>query len=147
MRRALLIPAFVLLASACSDDVFGPGRGFEGSYSYDGTVNGRPGHFIEGDFRITRVRGNTAEVTIDWEYFDQGFSVVRIQSDVPAIADIDSFGNIRFDFEGDLFIEGRRVFFRLEHDGQLNNNSTIFGTWRLETELPTTDRGSFTARR
>jgi hypothetical protein len=146
MRRVLLIPVAVLALSACDDDGFGPGEDFQGSYSYEGNVDGRPGHYIEGDFRISRQRNNTAEVTIDWEYFDQLGSVVRIQSEVPAIADIDSFGNIRFDFEGDLFIDGQRVFFRLEHDGQLSGR-TIFGDWRLTTALPTTDRGSFTARR
>jgi hypothetical protein len=38
------------------------------------------------------------------------------------------------------------VFFTLSHDGWLQGR-TITGDWRLVTELPTDDSGSFTARR
>jgi hypothetical protein len=145
MRRALLVPAFALLIAGCDNDVFGPGRGYEGFYTYAGTVEHRIGHVVVGNLWVDQ-RGRRVEVDIEWEYFDNAVSVVQITSETPAIAAVDEFGNIDFDFEGDLFIDNQVVGFRLEHRGRLEG-TTIHGDWRFITGLPTTDEGSFTADR
>lgn len=144
MRAALLLTAVLLLAGC--DDVFGPDRDFEGFYSYAGTVDDAAGDFVAGDIRIFDERRRSARVDIDWEYFDAGDPILRIRSDRPALADIDSDGRIFFEFEGDLFIDGEVTWFRLTHRGRIRGR-TLTGTWRLETDLPTDDRGTFTARR
>lgn len=149
--RAAASLAIVLIAAlvlpACDRwDVVGPGRGFEGDYTYAGTVDHEFGDAVIGSLFITRQRGGRAYVDIDWEYLDRGVSVIRIVSDEAAIADIDRDGFIAFDFEGDLFIDGARTFFRLTHDGRLRGR-TLTGEWRLDTDLPTNDRGTFTAHR
>jgi hypothetical protein len=146
MRTAALL--LVLPLAACNSwDVFGPGdRDFEGYYSYAGTVDGVVGDAVLGSFTVTRQRGRSAEVAIDWEYLEQNETIIHITTDRAADARISSDGRITFDFEGDLFIGGDVVRFRLEHDGRLRGN-TMTGYWRLTTDLPTDDAGSFTARR
>jgi hypothetical protein len=147
MRAALLLSASVLLFTACDDDFFGPDDDrFEGYYQYAGTVDDAVGDYVNGSVWIDRQRRGTAEVSIDWEYFDRGVSVVRIRSDQPAIADIDEDGRIEFEFQGDLFLDGEVTYFRLVHRGRLRGR-TVTGEWWLETDLPTDDAGSFTARR
>jgi hypothetical protein len=147
MRAALLLSASLLLLTGCDDDHFGPEDDwFEGYYQYAGTVEDAAGDVVAGSVWIDRQRRGTAEVSIDWEYFDRGLSVVRIRSDQPAIADIDGDDRIEFEFQGDLFLDGEVAFFRLIHVGRLHGR-TLTGDWWLETDLPTDDRGSFTARR
>jgi hypothetical protein len=149
MRRALLLSvALPLLLASCRDyDVYGPGgRRVEGYYTYAGTVSGKPGHTVVGELVISRQYGREAEVHLDWTYYDRDGPLFDIRTDVPAIAVIDGYGRIDFDFEGDLFLYGRRTWFRLSHDGRIDGR-TIYGDWRLRTELSTTDRGAFTASR
>jgi hypothetical protein len=145
MRAALLLSAALLL-TGCDDDIFGPDRDFEGFYSYAGTVDDASGDFVAGDIWIDDERSRTARVSIDWEYFDRGEAILRIRSDRSAIADIDEDGWISFEFEGDLFIDGEVTYFRLWHRGRIHGR-TITGDWHLETDLPTDDGGTFTARR
>ena len=152
MRRASLPIAALLpllLLAGCRDySIYDPdGRRYvEGYYSYAGTVAGRPGHTVSGEIVITRQYRGEAEVDIDWTYYDRGEPLFRITSRIPAVAEIDRRGGIWFEFEGDLFLYGRRTWFRLTHDGWVEGR-TIYGDWRLDTDLPSTDRGSFTARR
>jgi hypothetical protein len=146
-RNAALIAMIAGLAGAtgCTDITFGGGDDFEGVYDYAGTVDGKPGDVVSGTVTITRQRGDPANVVIDWRYFDDGDQILRITTQSAAVADLDHDGRIRFDFEGDLFIDNRRTFFRLDHDGRLDRR-TITGSWLLTTDLPTTDRGAFVAR-
>lgn len=148
MRRAILLSLSLLLLAGCRDyDVFGPGgRNFEGFYSYAGTVDDRFGHTIAGEIIITRQYGGRADVEIDWIYYERGQPIFEIRSDRPAVADLDRYGRISFEFEGELFLYGDPVWFTLSHDGRLEGRS-LFGEWRLRTDLPTTDYGSFTASR
>jgi len=148
MRSRMLLTVALLMGAACSDyDVFGPGgRRFEGFYDYVGNVDGKFGDRVEGEIVISRQFGDRAEVAIDWTYFERGDPIFRIETDVPAIADLDRYGNIVFDFEGDLFLYGRDTAFFLSHEGELDGRS-LYGDWYLETDLPSTDFGSFTARR
>jgi hypothetical protein len=146
MRAALLLSASLVLLTGCDDDHFGPDDDFfEGYYQYAGTVDDAAGDVVAGSVWIDRQRRGTAEVSIDWEYFDRGLSVVRIRSDQPAIADIDHNGWIEFEFQGDLFLDNQTLFFRLIHVGRLRGH-TLTGDWRLVTD-ETDDTGSFTARR
>jgi hypothetical protein len=131
--------------TSCSD-AFGPDRDFEGFYSYAGTVDDAFGDAVSGTITITRQRGNRADVTIDWSYFDRGVEIVRIVSETPAVADISDSGRIEFEFEGELRSNGDFVDFRLIHEGRLRRN-TIEGEWELRTDIPTTDFGAFIARR
>jgi len=148
--RAALAP--LLLASAttvgCTDITFGGvDDDFEGHYDYAGTVDGKPGDVVTGTFTITRQRGDRADVTIDWRYFDDGVQILRITTQSVATADLDHDGRIEFDFEGDLFLDGLTTRFRLSHAGWLDERrGTISGSWQLTTNLPTTDRGTFVAR-
>jgi hypothetical protein len=148
MRRARLAPAaLVLFLAACDYDVYGPGRrGMEGRYTLAGTVDGRFGHNVVGTIDIRHDRGSSAEVWIDWRYLDRIGTVLRIDTDYPARARVSRSGRIDFEFDGDIRIDGRRVWFTLRHDGRWDRG-VIRGSWRLETDLPTTDRGSFTASR
>jgi hypothetical protein len=142
---AVAAAATLIAATGCGD-VLGYDSDFEGFYSYAGTVDGLSSHSVVGNVTITRQRGNRARVAIDWEYLDRSQTVVHITTDAAADAFLDDNGRIYFDFEGDLFVDGRTVFFTLSHDGWLQGR-TITGDWRLVTELPTDDSGSFTARR
>jgi hypothetical protein len=148
MRRALILSLSLPLLAGCSDyDVIGPGgRNLEGSYSYAGAVDDHFGHTIAGDLVITRQFGDRADVSIDWIYYERGQPIFEIRTDRPAVADLDRYGRIYFEFEGEMFLHGDIVWFRLIHDGRLDHQS-LHGEWRLQTDLPTTDRGSFTARR
>lgn len=151
MRAARLASTLLLLPlpflAGCDDDIYGIGRhDFEGVYSYAGTVDNELGDVVVGEIVITRQRGSRALVTLEWSYLDQGVEIVTISTDRPADAELWSDGRIRFDFEGDLFMDDDVVSFRLEHDGRLENG-TLTGFWRLTTGLPTDDTGTFTASR
>ncbi len=150
MRRAtpIFIALLLPLVAGCHDyGIFGPGyRDFEGYYTYVGVVENQFGHTVAGEVVVSRQYGDRADVAIDWTYYDRGEPLFRIRTDRPAVADIDRDGDIRFDFEGNLSLYGQRVWFRLTHDGYLSGR-TIRGDWRLRTDLPTTDYGSFEARR
>jgi hypothetical protein len=148
MRRAALLTAALLVLTGCNDyGIFGPGgRRFEGYYTYAGAVEGRFGHTVAGELIIGDTYGGRADVSIDWTYYEHGDPIFRIRTDYPAVADLDSDGYIEFDFDGELFLYGQPVWFRLSHEGRLSGR-TIYGDWRLRTDLPTTDYGSFTATR
>jgi hypothetical protein len=148
MKAARVAAVAVLpFLGACEADFLGVGmRDFEGVYSYAGTVDEALGDVVVGDLVITRQRHDHAEVTIDWSYFDGGVEVVNIATAEPATAELWADGRIRFDFEGDLLTNGRVVPFRLEHDGELHGGR-LTGYWRLTTDLPTDDSGTFTAQR
>jgi hypothetical protein len=148
MRSVTLLLVALLLSAGCSDyDVFGPGgRDFEGFYDYTGDVDEHFADEVNGEIIVSRQYGDRAEVVIDWTYYESGAPLFRIRTDRAAIADLDRYGNISFDFEGELFLYGRTTWFRLSHDGRLDGR-TIYGDWRLRTDLPSTDIGSFSARR
>lgn len=144
--RYIALAAIVLVVAGC-DDVIGIGnRDFEGFYSFAGTVDHEIGDAIVGTFSITRQRRHRAEVVIDWSYLDNGQEIIYISTDQPAIADLDSDGDIFFEFEGEIFLDGEWWPFRLTHDGNLRRG-TMTGWWELSTGLPTTDSGTFTAQR
>ena len=149
MRAVCLLPVVLLpLLAACSDDgIFGIGDSdFEGFYSYAGTVDDAAGDAVVGTITVTRQRGSTALVSIEWTYLDNGEPIIEITTDSPAVADLGPDGLIEFEFEGDLFIDEDVVTFSLRHEGRLRGR-TMTGFWDFATGLPTDDAGSFTARR
>ncbi|MGH7502527.1 MAG: hypothetical protein ACREL7_12310 [Longimicrobiales bacterium] len=148
MQRFRFVLALAFLpVTACHWDAFGiDGRDFEGVYSLAGTVDGELGDAIVGTITVTRQRGGRADVTVDWSYLDRGVEIIHITTDTPAEADLDSDGDIDFEFFGDLLIDGEYWGFQLTHEGRLRGG-TMHGFWRLTTDLPTDDSGSFTADR
>lgn len=148
--RAAITPLLLIgtASAGCTDITFGGvDDDFEGFYDYAGTVDGKPGDVVTGSLTVTDQRGDRADVTIDWRYFDDGVQILRITTQREATADLDHDGRIEFDFEGDLFLDGISTRFRLTHDGWLDDRRhTISGSWLLTTNLPTTDRGAFVAR-
>jgi hypothetical protein len=147
MKARFIALATLLIGVAGCDDVIGIGNhDFEGFYSFAGTVDDEIGDAVIGTFSITRQRGGRADVSIDWSYLDNGQEIIVITTDSPATADLDSDGDIFFEFEGELFIDGDWYAFRLTHDGRLRRG-VMTGGWELSTGLPTTDSGTFTAQR
>lgn len=149
MRAVRVLPIlFLPLLAACDDDhIFGIDRyDFEGFYSYAGTVDDAAGDAVVGSITITRQRGGTAEVSIQWTYVDNGEPIIEITTDSPALADIYDDGWIEFTFEGDLFYDDAVVEFTLWHEGELRGR-TLVGNWEFDTGIPSFDAGSFTARR
>jgi hypothetical protein len=150
MRRtaaAAFLLSAALATGAC--DIYLPEDGVPsvvGTYDYQGSVDGSRNYTVRGTLRIRNQWRDQADVDIDWRYLDRGTTVARIQSHRPAIARIDSYGNIRFDFDGDITIDGRRTWFDLRHDGRINRR-TISGDWSLRTGLQSRESGPFTARR
>ncbi|HEU5209315.1 MAG TPA: hypothetical protein VFU06_07890 [Longimicrobiales bacterium] len=149
IRSRLALPAVLLLGlltSACSDRL-GLGYGdLEGRYSYDGSVDGAPFYYIDGEIRVRDQRGDEALVDIDWVMRDdRGTLIYRIRSDSPARAYVrDDY--IRFDFEGWLDDGGRQIDFVLEHEGEVRGR-TMVGYWDLHTDYYGTDSGTFRAVR
>jgi len=147
MKSTLAMSALLALALTGCDDVVGiGGRDFEGFYSFAGTVDLEPRDVVTGTFTITRQRGDRAEVTLDWSYLDDGVEIIYITTNQPAIAELQADGDIYFEFEGELDFDGDVVSFRLTHDGRLRGGR-ITGYWDLQTGLPSTDAGTFTAQR
>ena len=147
MKRSIAMSALLALTLTACDDVIGiGGRDFEGFFSFAGTVDGEPHDTVLGTFTVTRQRGDRAEVTIEWSYIDDGEEIIYITTNQPAIADLDADGDIYFEFEGDLDFGDEIVSFRLTHDGRMRGGR-ITGYWDLQTGLPTTDAGTFTAQR
>jgi hypothetical protein len=149
MRAARILPIVMMpFVSACGDDgIFGIGsHDYEGFYSYAGTVDEASGDAVFGTVTVTRQRGSSAQVAIEWTYLDNGEPIIDITTDSPALAHLGSDGWIDFDFDGDLYLDDEVVSFHLHHEGRLRGR-TITGYWEFNTGLPTTDAGSFTARR
>jgi hypothetical protein len=150
MRRHTAVLVFITAATTVTtscDDGFGlDRRDYEGFYSYAGTVDDEFGDNVVGTIVITRQRRDRADVSVDWSYLDRGVEIIRITTDRSAEADLGSNGRIEFEFRGDLEDGLDLIGFRLTHQGRLRGN-TIEGDWQLRTEYPSTDRGSFIARR
>ncbi len=143
----LVVAATTITFSTACTDVYGlGGRDFEGFYTYAGTVDDAFGDAVAGTMTVTRQRVGRADVSIEWRYLDGGVETVRITTDRAAVADIFSDGWIEFEFRGDLFTDNRIADFHLTHEGYLRADR-ITGSWRLITDLPTTDHGSFIAER
>jgi hypothetical protein len=137
-----------VLLGGC-DLALDPRDDLEGFYDYAGTVYGSPGFSVNGQLDIDQGyrTGSDADAELDWNFYEGSRRVVRIETvrTVPVYVGHDG----RFDFtvEGRLEVgSGQYRDFRLTHDGY-RDGRTLRGTWRLVTDLPSDDRGNFSARR
>lgn len=147
IRSRLGIPVVLLvglLTAACTDRL-GLGYGdLEGRYRYEGSVDGAPFYYIDGDIRVYDQRGDDALVDIDWVMRDErGGTVYVIRSQSPARAYVRG-AYIRFDFEG--WLETRRgdIPFVLAHEGEVRGR-TMAGYWDLNADY--FESGTFRAVR
>ena len=145
LRKLAFAPVLVLLLAGC-ESAFGINDDIEGYYSYGGTVTNSPGYSVNGDLYITGQYRDEAEADIDWYMYEGGTRILHIAADrVPV--DVDSDGRIQFRVTGDLQLSsGRWTYFELRHEGRVSGR-TIRGSWWLDTDIPSDDRGSFTASR
>lgn len=143
-RPWLATPLLALTLAAC--DVTGYEDDIEGRYSYDGTVDDAYGTYVEGELRIYQQRYDEAWADIEWYMYEGNDLIFEVVAeDVPV--DIDPGGRVRFTTFGDLRLsDGRWREFELYHDGRVRGR-TLSGWWALDTDLPSTDEGRFTARR
>jgi hypothetical protein len=149
VRRFSIVPLFLVLGLAGCDLALEPGydrQDFEGYYTYSGRVEGDSRYNVIGSIRVTDQWRDEAFVLIDWVYREGTRPLLDISSRSPALARIDSRGNIRFVFEGEFRHDGRWIPFELTHEGRLRGG-TLNGEWHLWTGLRTDERGTFTARR
>ena len=144
LRRWLAVPLFALALTGC--DVTGYDDDVEGWYSYGGTLDGEPGYTVNGELRIHSQYRDEAYADFEWYMLEGSREIFEVFAE-DVWVDIDSGGRIRFTVRGDLQLDdGRWRDFQLEHEGRLSG-STLRGSWRLETDLPSTDEGRFSARR
>ena len=133
-------------ASAC--DIVGVDDDLLGYYDYAGTVYDEPGRSVNGQLDITGTYGRAADVDVQWNFYEGSQRVVHVESARRVPATISSDGRIRFTVEGQLQLSnGSYTNFTLTHDGRRSGSRGLRGTWRLVTDLPSDDSGTFTATR
>lgn len=143
-RRWLATPLLAVALTGC--DVMGYEDDVEGWYSYSGSVDHSYGYRVDGEVRIFGQRYDEASADIEWYMLDGDEVIFEIMAeDVPVW--IDSGGRVRFTASGDLQMsDGRWREFELDHEGRVTGR-TMTGFWSLDTNLPSTDEGRFTAYR
>jgi hypothetical protein len=148
-RRYLsFVPLAAVLAVSTGCDALGPNEDLAGFYNYAGTVYNSPGRSVNGQLNITRPFGNEADVDVDWNFYEGSQRVVHVESSRDVPAQILNDGTIRFTVEGSLQLsDGTFTNFTLTHDGRRSGSRGLKGTWRLLTDLPSDDSGTFTASR
>ena len=147
-RLQITFTALAAMAAGGCDLSLDPLRDdITGYYDYAGTVYDSPGHSVNGQIDIVRQYGHSADVQVEWNFYEGSRRIVHIESLNSVPAEIRSDGTIRFTVEGELELDGGGWSdFELTHDGRLDGR-TLRGSWRLRTDLPSDDRGSFNARR
>lgn len=146
ISRLALLAILPLTLAGC--DVLGPQDDLSGYYDYAGTVYDSPGHSVNGQLDIRQGYTSNADVDVDWNFYEGSQRVVHVVTSrtVPAVVQGD--GTIRFTVEGRLQLsDGSYTDFTLTHDGRRSGTRGLKGTWRLLTDLPSDDSGSFTATR
>ncbi|HSM61255.1 MAG TPA: hypothetical protein VK849_10680 [Longimicrobiales bacterium] len=131
---------------------------FEGTYSLTGTYYGRTDSGIEGTLEITGQSGTTATASVSVKVLDHGNTsfALNTPSDVtvatapPGQAQLGSDGSFSLAFSGREEIFGIDpadcCAFTFSFEGKLSAGS-ILGTWTLTRDMPSLDKGSFTALR
>ncbi len=147
LRSFLPIVAFLAFTGA-GCDIVDPSDDIAGYYDYAGSVRDEPGKSVNGQLDISRGFGHSeADVDLEWNYYEGGRRVLYIETvrTVPAYV---TGSSVEFTVEGRLELsDGSSTDFRLEHDGRREGSRGLRGTWRLVTDLPSDDSGTFTARR
>jgi hypothetical protein len=139
---------FTSTAFSAGCDALGPAEDLAGFYDYAGTVYDSPGRSVNGQLNITRPFGNEADVDVDWNFYEGGQRVVHVETSRTVPAQFESDGDIRWTVEGSLQLnDGSFTNFTLTHEGHRSGSRGLKGTWRLQTDLPSDDSGTFTATR
>jgi len=152
----------VLTVAGCSSSSTEPEPtefpNFEGSYVLSGTYFGRPGNSVEGSLVISDQVGTSATAAMVFRLSDHGNTsfVLNMTSDVaaatagPVTAQLAADGSISFSFSGREEIFGIDPAdccnFTIALAGKLGGN-LVSGDWVLTRDMPSEDRGSFSALR
>ena len=152
MRHRIRNPAGWLAASllalglAGCDLALGYDDDIGGFYDYAGTVRDAPGYSVNGQLYIDHRSRRNGYLDMEWFMYEGSRRILEIEDrSVPVT--IDSNGRVRFTITGDLRLsDGGWTYFRLVHDGRVSGR-TLRGNWELITDLPSTDRGTFSASR
>jgi hypothetical protein len=150
LRSRIPIVALTAILFAGCDLALDPRDDFTGYYDYAGTVFDAPGYSVNGQLDISRGYGygSDAEVELEWNFYEGGRRVLYVETTRSVPARTYSDGSIEFTVEGSLQLSnGSWTDFRLTHDGQRDGSRGLRGRWRLVTDLPSDDSGTFTARR
>jgi hypothetical protein len=143
-RHWLAVPLLALGLAGC--DVVGYDEDVDGFYNYSGYLYDSPGYSVNGDIRIDQRSSRQAYADIEW-YMLEGSRVILEIADYDVPVDVDSNGRVRFVSRGEMRLsDGGWVDYELEHYGRVSGR-TMQGDWELWTDLPSTDRGYFSARR
>jgi len=146
-RQLSMLLALAVALAGCGDLGLGlDGRDVEGTYALDGEVYGEPAHSVAGFLRIDERRRGDLDAYLDWNYREGAYTVVEIETEVPARVASNGYDRVTFDFEGQLWTGSRYVSFLLEHEGRVDRR-VIRGTWRFRTGHGIDERGEFVARR
>lgn len=147
-RTPLLAVLAVVAVTAGGCDILGPNADLAGYYNYAGTVYNSPGHSVNGQLDISGQYSNSADIGVDWNFYEGGQRIVHVQTTRSVPADIRSDGSILFTVDGRLQLaDGTLTNFTLTHEGRRSGTRGLTGTWRLVTDLPSDDSGNFTATR
>jgi hypothetical protein len=143
-RLWLAAPLLALVLGGC--DLTGYDDDVDGFYSYAGTVYDAPGYSVNGTLNIDQRNRRDAWADVEWFMLEGSRTILEVEDwDVPVT--VDSNGRVRFVVIGEMQLsDGGWVDFRLEHDGRVSGR-TMRGNWELITDLPSTDRGTFSASR
>jgi hypothetical protein len=145
--RLPFIAAAAVLLGGC-DLALDPADDIAGYYDYAGVVYDSPGHSVNGQLNISRGFSSDADVDLEWNFYEGSRRVVHVETTRSVPAQVYSDGRVRFTVEGRLELDdGSYTDFRLIHDGRRDGRRGLRGTWRLETDLPSDDSGSFSAMR
>ena len=146
LRSKALMMAGAVALGGC-DLALDPGEQLSGFYDYAGTVYGEPGFSVNGQMDIRQSYRDAADAEIEWNFYEGSRRVVAIETVRAVPVDFDYNDRFHFEVEGQLEVgSGQYRDFRLIHDGERSGRS-LRGTWRLITDLPSDDAGTFTARR
>lgn len=140
------LAAPLVAAALAGCDVMGYQEDVEGWYSLSGTVADSYGYRVDGEVRIFGQHHDEASADIEWYMLDGDQVVFDITAEgVPVW--VDAGDRVRFTTNGDLRMsDGRLREFELSHDGRVSGRR-MSGTWYLDTDLPSSDEGRFTAYR
>jgi hypothetical protein len=134
---------------------------FQGIYTLSGTLSGRDGPAVEGTLEITGQNGGTASAALTVKLVDHGNGFFALNTTSDAMVANAAPGQARLAKHGErssfsLVFHGREEIagldpadcsiYTLSLDGALSGD-TLSGTWTLTTDMPSSDKGTFTATR
>ncbi|MEO5510619.1 MAG: hypothetical protein ABIV28_08955 [Longimicrobiales bacterium] len=148
LRLPFLAVALATLTVGGCDLALDPRDDISGYYDYAGDVYDSPGFSVNGQLDISRPYSYGSEIDLDWNFYEGSRRVLHVETTRAVPAEVDIDGALRFTVEGSLQLsDGSWTDFRLTHTGRREDHRSLRGTWRLTTDLPSDDSGTFSARR